>query len=216
MAAVYHINCDYRLMTDSLMDLTHETYVHAGSNGKREIDEAPVAMRVEANTVSTSRFMGTAPFWRVAWRENGMPDDTAVDRWQVYKFSLSSRVLIDVGVARAGRGGIDAVPSEKVSGMIGDVLAPETDSTMSCFRGIERSFCPKNNVLTEKLHGKRAGRIFRRKSRDARAAAVQPAEQPRPAPDDAGFRCGRPHSRLLLERMLNLEHESSPQRRSRS
>ena len=35
-------------------------------------------------------------------------------------------------------------------------------------------------------------------------------------PDDAGFRCGWPHSRLLLERMSNLEHESSLQRRSQS
>ena len=30
---LYHIQCDYRLMIDNLMDLTHETYVHAGSIG---------------------------------------------------------------------------------------------------------------------------------------------------------------------------------------
>ena len=31
---LYHINCDYRLMVDNLMDLTHETYVHANSIGQ--------------------------------------------------------------------------------------------------------------------------------------------------------------------------------------
>jgi phenylpropionate dioxygenase-like ring-hydroxylating dioxygenase large terminal subunit len=42
---LYHINCDYRLMIDNLMDLTHETYVHATSIGQKEIDEAPVNTR---------------------------------------------------------------------------------------------------------------------------------------------------------------------------
>ncbi|UQP90416.1 Rieske 2Fe-2S domain-containing protein [Burkholderia multivorans] len=32
---LYHIDCDYRLMIDNLMDLTHETYVHASSIGSR-------------------------------------------------------------------------------------------------------------------------------------------------------------------------------------
>ncbi|MFP3615964.1 aromatic ring-hydroxylating dioxygenase subunit alpha, partial [Paraburkholderia sp. SIMBA_050] len=37
---LYHIRCDYWLMIDNLMDLTHETYVHATSIGQKEIDEA--------------------------------------------------------------------------------------------------------------------------------------------------------------------------------
>ena len=37
---LYHIKCDYRLMIDNLMDLTHETYVHATSIGQPEIEEA--------------------------------------------------------------------------------------------------------------------------------------------------------------------------------
>jgi vanillate O-demethylase monooxygenase subunit len=32
---LFHIQCDYRLMIDNLMDLTHETYVHATSIGNR-------------------------------------------------------------------------------------------------------------------------------------------------------------------------------------
>ncbi len=33
---LFHIQCDYRLMIDNLMDLTHETYVHASSIGQKE------------------------------------------------------------------------------------------------------------------------------------------------------------------------------------
>ncbi|MBU2322035.1 MAG: Rieske 2Fe-2S domain-containing protein, partial [Gammaproteobacteria bacterium] len=66
---LYHIGCDYRLMVDNLMDLTHETYVHASSIGQKEIDEAPVNTRVEGSEVITSRFMeniSAPPFWRAA------------------------------------------------------------------------------------------------------------------------------------------------------
>src|SRR6185295_2916988 len=54
---LYHINADYRLMIDNLMDLTHETYVHSGSIGQPEIDEAPCKTSVEGDSALTSRFM---------------------------------------------------------------------------------------------------------------------------------------------------------------
>lgn len=44
-------------MIDNLMDLTHETYVHATSIGQTEIDETPSRTVTEGNTVVTSRFM---------------------------------------------------------------------------------------------------------------------------------------------------------------
>ena len=54
---LYHIDCDYRLMIDNLMDLTHETYVHATSIGQKEIDETPCTTKAEGDEVVTSRFM---------------------------------------------------------------------------------------------------------------------------------------------------------------
>jgi vanillate O-demethylase monooxygenase subunit len=44
-------------MVDNLMDLTHETYVHAGSIGQPEIMEAPIETRVEGDNVFVSRWM---------------------------------------------------------------------------------------------------------------------------------------------------------------
>jgi vanillate O-demethylase monooxygenase subunit len=57
---LYHVKCDIRLMIDNLMDLTHETYVHADSIGQKEIDETPVRTKVEGDAVVTSRFMRTS------------------------------------------------------------------------------------------------------------------------------------------------------------
>jgi phenylpropionate dioxygenase-like ring-hydroxylating dioxygenase large terminal subunit len=115
---LYHINCDYRLMVDNLMDLTHETYVHASSIGQKEIDEAPVTTKVEGEQVVTSRFMENImppPFWQAALRGNGLADDVPVDRWQICRFNAPSHVMIEVGVAHAGKGGYHADPAHKAS-----------------------------------------------------------------------------------------------------
>jgi vanillate O-demethylase monooxygenase subunit len=75
---LYHVHCDYRLMIDNLMDLTHETYVHATSIGQPEIEEAAPTTRVEGDSAITSRFMmniAAPPFWRAALRGNHLADD---------------------------------------------------------------------------------------------------------------------------------------------
>ena len=46
--------CDYRLFLDNLMDLTHETFVHATSIGHQAIAHTPASTGVERATVSTS------------------------------------------------------------------------------------------------------------------------------------------------------------------
>jgi len=103
---LYHLNCDYRLMIDNLMDLTHERYVHSGSIGQKEIDEALCKTTVEGDTVITSRFMDNImppPFWQLALRGNNLADDVPVDRWQICRFTPPSHVMIEVGVAHAGK-----------------------------------------------------------------------------------------------------------------
>lgn len=109
---LYHVKCDYRLMIDNLMDLTRETCVHATSLGPPEIDETPCTTKVIRDEAVTSRFMHdipAPPFWREALRANGLPDDQKVDRWQICRFTPPSRVMIEVGVALAGLGGVEAL-----------------------------------------------------------------------------------------------------------
>jgi vanillate O-demethylase monooxygenase subunit len=151
---LYHIACDYRLMIDNLMDLTHETYVHANSIGQKEIDETPVRTRTEGNEVITSRFMNGVmppPFWQMALRGNHLPDDQPVDRWQVCRFSPPSHVMIEVGVALAGRGGYEADPAVKASSIVVDFITPETDTSIWYFWGMARRFQPHDQALTERI-----------------------------------------------------------------
>ncbi|HYF42265.1 MAG TPA: aromatic ring-hydroxylating dioxygenase subunit alpha [Ramlibacter sp.] len=151
---LYHIACDYRLMIDNLMDLTHETYVHTTSIGQKEIDETPVTTKAEGDTVVTSRYMHNVmppPFWRANLRGNHLADDVPVDRWQVCRFIPPSHVMIEVGVAHAGKGGYDADPKDKVHSIVVDFLTPETETSMWYFWGMARNFNPRDKALTAQI-----------------------------------------------------------------
>ncbi len=159
---LYHIGCDYRLMIDNLMDLTHETYVHTTSIGQKEIDQTPCTTRVEGDEVITSRFMNgiqPPPFWQMALRANGLPDDQPVDRWQICHFLPPSHVLIEVGVALAGRGGYHAPDAVKASSVVVDFITPETDTSHWYFWGMARRFKPDDAALTAQIR-EGQGRIF--------------------------------------------------------
>jgi len=151
---LYHIACDYRLMIDNLMDLTHETYVHASTIGQKEIDEAAPATKSEGDEVITSRFMhniAAPPFWQMALRGNGLPDDQPVDRWQICRFSPPSHVMIEVGVALAGHGGYDAPEDKKAASIVVDFITPETETSIWYFWGMARHFKPGDQALTDSI-----------------------------------------------------------------
>ncbi|MBN8487111.1 MAG: aromatic ring-hydroxylating dioxygenase subunit alpha [Burkholderiales bacterium] len=151
---LFNIRCDYRLLIDNLMDLTHETYVHSTSIGQKEIDEAPVATRVADGQVVTERFMEkikAPPFWQMAMESNGMDKTATVDRWQICRFQPPSNVLIDVGVALEGHGGFEAPVDKKASAIVVDYITPETDGSCWYFWGMARHFKADDAALTEAI-----------------------------------------------------------------
>jgi vanillate O-demethylase monooxygenase subunit len=156
----YHIQADYRLMIDNLMDLTHENYVHSSSIGQKEIDEAPCTTRVEGNSVFTTRHMQgvmAPPFWRMALRSMGLPDDQPVDRWQICHYTPPSFVMIEVGVALAGKGGFDAPAEFKASGLVVDIITPETETTHWYHWGMARRFRTEDAAFTEEMRQAQGG-----------------------------------------------------------
>ncbi|MEZ5739567.1 MAG: aromatic ring-hydroxylating dioxygenase subunit alpha [Burkholderiaceae bacterium] len=151
---MFHIRCDYRLLIDNLMDLTHETYVHSTSIGQKEIDEAAPQTTVDGDRVVTARYMErlhAPPFWQHAMKGNGLDPDAVVDRWQVCRFVPPSNVMIDVGVALTGNGGIDAPVARKASGIVVDFITPETATSCWYFWGLARHFEPADQALTEAI-----------------------------------------------------------------
>jgi vanillate O-demethylase monooxygenase subunit len=151
----YHIACDYRLMIDNLMDLTHETYVHSGSIGQPEIMEAPIETKVVEDSVYVSRWMpaiDAPPFWRSALKMDG-----AVDRWQICQFLLPSSVMIDVGVAPAQEGATLDNHAVGVRGIVVDCMTPATDDSHHYFWGMARNFDLDDTGFTARLKRQQGG-----------------------------------------------------------
>jgi vanillate O-demethylase monooxygenase subunit len=159
---LYHVKCDFRLMVDNLMDLTHEKYVHATSLGQKELDESAPQTQIEGEWVVTRRDMPgvkAPPFWADAMRGNGLDAEAMVDRWQRCRYVPPSSVFIDVGVALAGHGGFDAPDAVKTAGIVVDFITPETESSMWYFWGLARRFKPQDQALTASIR-EAQGKVF--------------------------------------------------------
>lgn len=214
---LFHVACDYRLMIDNLMDLTHETYVHATSIGQPEIEEAAPETRVEGDQAITRRVMTNIPappFWRAALRGNGLADDVPVDRWQVCRFTPPSHVMIEVGVAHAGHGGQAAPAEHKVSSVVVDFITPETDGSIWYFWGMARNFNTGDATLTETIRSGQAaifGEDIAILEQQQRNLAAQPRRHlMRLDIDMGGFEARRILERLVAEERENLQPELAP------
>jgi GntR family transcriptional regulator, vanillate catabolism transcriptional regulator len=122
-----HVKCDYRLVVDNLMDLTHETFVHGGSIGNEAVAEAPFDVTHGDKTVTVTRWMKgieAPPFWAAQLQKPG-----PVDRWQIIRFEAPGTVNIDVGVAPAGTGAPEGDRSQGVNGYVLNTMTPETATT---------------------------------------------------------------------------------------
>ncbi len=157
--STYHINCDYRLLIDNLMDLTHETYVHPTSIGQEEITEAPIetAADMENKTATVSRWMyniDPPPFW-----STNLKSTEKCDRWQICNFSLPANVMIDVGVALAGTGAPEGDRSHGVTGIVVDLMTPETETSTWYHWGMARDFEIHDQGLTLRIRNAQ-GAVF--------------------------------------------------------
>ena len=151
----YRVGCNYRLMIDNLMDLTHETHVHAGSIGQPEILEAPLECSVDGDVVTLSRWMpgiDAPPFWRGALKREGL-----VDRWQICRFLLPSAVMIDVGVAPVEAGASIERHDQGGRGMVIDFMTPESATSHHYFWGMARNFDIDDAGFTARFKQQQSG-----------------------------------------------------------
>ena len=171
-----HVKCDYRLVVDNLMDLTHETFVHGSSIGQRAVAEAPFVATHGDRTATVTRWMENIeapPFW-AGQIDHARGYKGPVDRWQIIRFEAPCTVNIDVGVAEAGSGAVppggnagDPRQSDRSRGVNGQVLntiTPETDGSCHYFWGFARNYCLGEQRLTHQLREGVSG-IFREDER---------------------------------------------------
>jgi len=151
--------CDYRLVLDNLLDLTHETFVHATSIGHAVINEAPFEVRQDGGRVEVSRWMintEAPPFLARQLRIARNVPPTGVDRWQIIHFEAPVTIVIDVGVAPTGSGAPQGDRSQGVNGRVLNTVTPCDADSCLYFFAYARNFALDDHELTAEL---KAGNI---------------------------------------------------------
>jgi phenylpropionate dioxygenase-like ring-hydroxylating dioxygenase large terminal subunit len=151
------LSCDYRLVIDNLMDLTHETFVHTTSIGHRAIVETQPTTTHDDRAVTVTRWMmdiDAPPFWRAQLARPGN-----VDRWQIIRFEAPATIVLDVGVALTGTGAREGDRSQGVNNRVLNTITPATDATCMYFWSLLRNYRLLDQSLTTQLRQANA-RIF--------------------------------------------------------
>ena len=195
----YHIKCNYKLLVDNLMDLSHETFVHPSSIGQHEILEAPIKVTSDEKSVSVTRWMcdiDPPPFWA-----SNLRSFEKCDRWQICNFSLPANVMIDVGVALAGSGAPKGDRSKGVTGIVVDLMTPEAEASTWYHWGMARNFQTDDRGLTFRIRDGQAA-VFAEDLEILEAQQENIQRRPDRSLLNLKIDAGGVHARRIIEREL--------------
>ena len=207
------VQCDYRLVLDNLMDLTHETYVHASSIGQRDLAEAPFVATHGDRTATVTRWMEgieAPPFWASQIR-HARGYEGAVDRWQIIRFEAPCTIAIDVGVAPAGGAAKAGNRSAGVNGYVLNTITPETDRTCLYFWAFARNYSLREQNLTHDLR-EGVATIFHEDELVLEAQQQASDAHPDKVFHNLNIDAGAMWARRLIDRMIEAEAPPASQR----
>ena len=144
----HHIEADFRLSNDNLLDLAHESYVHMKTIGNVEeesIADFPLKVSVEGeNLVRAHREMPNIvppPFFAMVLDHQGR-----IDRWQTAIHVAPSFNMTDFGVYPVGTPRAGAFRSHVLH-----LLTPETERSTHYFWSLTRNYRLQDEALTESI-----------------------------------------------------------------
>jgi vanillate O-demethylase monooxygenase subunit len=203
--------CDYRLIVDNLMDLTHEQFVHGSSIGHDALSESDFEVTHDDRTVTVTKWMfdiEPPPFWRKNLNDR-FPDYRGnVDRWQIINFEAPSTVNIDVGVAKVGTGAPDGDRSQGVNGMVLNTMTPETEKSCHYLWAFARNYCLDSQRITTELREGVSGVFF---EDEQMLEAQQRGIDANPGYDfyNLNIDSGGMWARRIIQRMIDGEEDAS-------
>jgi phenylpropionate dioxygenase-like ring-hydroxylating dioxygenase large terminal subunit len=143
----HHIEANYKLLNDNLLDLSHETYVHARTIGNEAVADSPVLVKADENAVYVNKEIASCnppPFYQYLARVHGTAN---VRRWQRTTYQPPGYIVIDVGVEP-----LEDIPgSNRVEGRVINLITPETDHSSHYFWAFARNFRLEEPEVTEFL-----------------------------------------------------------------
>ncbi len=153
--AVFHIDCDFMLLIDNLMDLTHVPHVHTKTIGGGPV-MAQVNARIDVERKETGVhfvrwILDSVPPPTFA-RSAGWGDEVRVDRWADFEYVAPASVLQWTGSLEVGRG---AEENREQPGGFNIRLyhgaTPETEDSCHYFWCAANGHKPGDPAVTETL-----------------------------------------------------------------
>jgi len=150
---VYHVNANYVMLTDNLMDLTHLGYVHGSTVG----GDPNTHVEAQTDTNPTPRGVKVT-----RWMPNCTPPPTYrksvlftgnVDRWQEFEYVAPSAVIQWTGAVAVGTGGLD--PAKREGGFslrLFHGVTPETENTTHYFWSAANGYRQNEPEATQQLY----------------------------------------------------------------
>jgi len=144
-----YIKCDYRLILDNLLDLSHLTFVHPGTIGTAaNVEKARVQNDLtEKSAVITRWLIDIEPpptYVRAGFKGN-------IDRWQILRFDPPALVNLYAGAVDTGTG----APQGNRRGGVGlrnlNAVTPESATTCHYFWAIAQDRGPGDSSATESI-----------------------------------------------------------------
>ena len=138
-------NAHFELITDNLLDLSHVAYVHRGGLGSDAVKDGQHEVSQEGMTIHSNRWCpdgAPSPVWGALFGNY----TANVDHWLNMRWDAPSIMLLDVGIAPAGR---DRSEGITVPGT--HILTPETETSTHYFWAASRDFALDDDELDVSL-----------------------------------------------------------------
>ena len=205
------VACNYKLVLDNLMDLTHEAFVHGSSIGNAAVTEAPFTTTHGPNgpggMVEVARWMRDIvppPFWASQLERKTGVAHPRVDRWQIIRFEAPCTIAIDVGVAPVGSGAPEGDRTAGVNGFVLNTVTPETETSCHYHWAFARNYLLGEQSLTTQLR-EGVAHIFREDEIILEAQQQALAANPGKTFYNLNIDAGAVWARRLIDRMVDRE-----------
>jgi vanillate O-demethylase monooxygenase subunit len=128
-----HVDANYLLVVENLLDTTHLPFLHPTSLGTDAFARSEFDVKREGDRITVTRWLMNelpAPFHK---QMGGFADGMKVDRWQVTQFGPPCFVKLDVGSAPVGAGARQGDRSKGMNMFNLNAITPESEKTAHYF-----------------------------------------------------------------------------------
>ncbi len=135
--------CNYVLLLDNLIDLSHTSFVHRSTIGTDAVARTPVKTAAEGDCVRVEREMHDTEPSRLYQKAGDFKG--RVDRWQRIDYWPPSRVVIDAGAVSVD----PAEDGRRINTRVINIITPETSRSTFHFWAFARDFKLDDRSMTD-------------------------------------------------------------------